>query len=71
MLKFARFAPQRTYEICVLNHGEQQTFRDGTQHSVVYGEELDPAENVNVLSSTLVRLYCARPTCSVSNCEPT
>ena len=36
MLKFVRVAVQRTYEICVLNHGEQQTFRDGTQDGIFY-----------------------------------
>ena len=36
MLKFVRIAVQRTYEICILNHGKQQMFRDGTQDDVVY-----------------------------------
>ena len=30
MLKFVRFAVQRTEKIGVLNHTEQETFRDGT-----------------------------------------
>ena len=36
MLKFVRVVVQRTDKICVLNHGEQQTFRDGTQDVFVY-----------------------------------
>jgi len=47
-------------KIGVHKHGLQQTFWDATQDGVVYKKNLDPAENVNVLSSTLVRLYRAR-----------
>ena len=36
MLKFVRIAATRTVKICVLNNGEQQTFRDGTQDDVDY-----------------------------------
>ena len=39
MLKFVRVAATRTIKICVLNNGEQQTFRDGTQEGVAYGKE--------------------------------
>jgi len=39
MLKFVRVAVQPTIKICVLNHGEQQTFQGGTQDGVVYGQE--------------------------------
>ena len=35
MLKFVRVPVQRTDKISVLNHGEQQTFWDGTQTDVV------------------------------------
>ena len=35
MLKYLRVAVKRTVKICVLNHGEQETFRDGTQDGVV------------------------------------
>ena len=38
MLKFLRVAVQLTVKICVLNHGEQQTFRDGTKDGIVYGQ---------------------------------
>jgi len=38
MLKFVRVAVQQPVKICVLNHGEQQKFRDGTQDGVVYGQ---------------------------------
>ena len=38
MLKFVWIAVQRTVKIYILNHGEQQTFRDGTQDGVVYGQ---------------------------------
>jgi len=38
MLKFVRIAATRTVKICVLNNGEQQTFRDGTQDGVIYGQ---------------------------------
>jgi len=36
MLKFVGVAAQRTDKNCVLNRGEQQTFRDGTQDGGVY-----------------------------------
>ena len=36
MLKFVRVAVQRTVKICFLNHGKQQTLRNGTQDGVVY-----------------------------------
>jgi len=36
MLKFVRVAVQRTVNICVINHGEQLTFRDGTQDGFVF-----------------------------------
>jgi len=48
MLKFGRVTVQQTVKICVLNHGEQQTYS--------IDKDLDPAANVNVLSSTIVRL---------------
>jgi len=35
MLKFVRVAVQRTDKIGVLNHGEQETFRNGTLYGVV------------------------------------
>ena len=35
MLKILRVAVQRTVKFRNLNHGEQQTFRDGTQDGVV------------------------------------
>jgi len=35
MLKFVRFADQRTDEICILNHGEKEMFRNGAQNGVV------------------------------------
>ena len=38
MLKFVRVAVQRTVKIRILNHGELQTFRDGTQDGVVHGQ---------------------------------
>ena len=60
MLKFVRFGVRRIYKIGVLNHSEQEAFWDGTEGSVVDRQGFDPAENVNVLSSTLVRLYRAR-----------
>ena len=39
MPKFVRVAVQRTVKISILNHGEQQTFRDGNQDGVVCGQE--------------------------------
>jgi len=71
MLKFERIAVQRTDKICVLHHGEQQTFRDGTQDGVVYRQGFRSAANVNVLSSTPVRLYRARLPLFSVDFEPT
>ena len=46
---FLRFAVQRNVEIYILKHGEQQT-------SLSIDSDLGPAANVNVFSSTIVRL---------------
>jgi len=35
MLEFIRFVVQRTDKIFIINHGEQETFRDGVQDGVV------------------------------------
>ena len=40
MLKFVRVEVHRTDKIFVLDHGEQQTFRDGTQDGVVYRQRV-------------------------------
>jgi len=50
MLKFVRLAVQRTYKIRIINHGEQETMRDGTQDYFGYrqrflsGRECDRLE---------------------------
>jgi len=36
MLKFVRIALQRNVKICILNHDEQQMFRDGTEDGFLY-----------------------------------
>jgi len=48
LLKFERVAVQRTAKIGVLNHGEQETFRDGTRAALSIDKVFDPAENMNV-----------------------
>jgi len=56
MLKFVWVAVQQTVKICIVNHGEQQTFRDGNEDGSSIDRDFDPAANMNVLSVTLVRL---------------
>jgi len=56
MLKFVPVAVQRTDKICFLNYGEQQIFGVGHRTALSTNKDFDPAENVNALSSTLVRL---------------
>jgi len=56
MLKFVGVGVHRAYKIGILNHGEEETLGDGAQDGVVDRQGFDPAENVNVLSSTLVML---------------
>jgi len=41
----------------------------GPRTALSIHRDFDPADNVNVLSSTLVRLYRARPPLSTSNYE--
>jgi len=60
MLKLVRFGIQWTDKFSVLNHGEQKTFRNGSKMALPIDKDFDPAKNVNVRSSTLVRLYRAR-----------
>jgi len=54
MLKFVLVAVQRTVKIRVLNDGEQQTFRDGSQTALSMESDLDPAANVNEFDSRQV-----------------
>jgi len=57
--KFLGFRVHRAYKIGILNHGKEETFGDGAQDGVVDRQGFDPADNMNVLSSTLVMLYRA------------
>jgi len=59
ILKSVWFAAQRTDKVGVLNHGQQETLALGPMTLLSIGTDFDPAEDVNVLSSTLVRLYRA------------
>jgi len=54
MLKFVGIRVHCAYKIGILNHGEEH----GTGHKTAFSidRDFDPAEKVNVLSSTLVML---------------
>ena len=49
MLKFVRVAVQLTLKICILNHGEQQTFPDGTEDGVFYEQGFRSGRECNRL----------------------
>jgi len=56
MLKFIGVRVPCAYEIGILNHGEELTFGAGPKLALSIDRNFHPAENVNVLSSTLVML---------------
>ena len=58
MLKIVRIRVHAAQKVGVLYHCKNQTFRDGSQHGIVY-RDFEPLEYVKVLSSTLVKLYLA------------
>ena len=65
MSKFVGVRVHRAYKIGILNHREQEVFWDAPNTALYIDWDIDPAENVNVLSSTLVMLYRARAPYSV------
>ena len=60
MLKFEGVRVHCAYKIGILSHGEEEPFGDGAQDWLSIDRDFDPAENVIVLSSTLVMLKRAR-----------
>ena len=59
MAEIIRVRNSRTENVCVLYHGEYQTFREHIQHSVIDIYCLKAADIVEVLSSILLKLYRA------------
>jgi len=60
MLKFVGFAVQRTVKSLFLTMVNKRHFGMGPTTALSIDRDFEPAANVNVLSSTLVRLYRAR-----------
>jgi len=48
----------------ILKQGEEETFGYGANTALSIDRDIDPEENVNVLSLTLVTLYLAIAPCS-------
>jgi len=56
MLKFVGIRVHCAYKIRILNHLKRRRFGTGPKTALSIDRDFDPAENVNVLSSTLVML---------------
>ena len=56
MLEFVGVRVHCAFKIGILNYGEEETLGTGPKTALSIDRDFDPAENVNVLSSTLVML---------------
>jgi len=61
MAKVEGVGRHRAEKICMFYNGKQDTFRDESKTRLSIDREFDPGANVNVLSSTLVKLHRAIP----------
>jgi len=56
MSKFVGVRVHCAYKNCIVNQDEEETLRTGPKTALSIERYFDPAENVNVLISTLVML---------------